>query len=307
MNWKVALPGLILLLVLAGSIVVKEESEITLYGRRSSSGTYLYFRNNVLQGGYSGDMYNMIGNEAIVQAVANDKTAIGYVGVGYVLNEEDEPVDGIKILNISPDENSDPVTPLDPQNVKTGEYPIARPLYQYTNGVPSKQSLVEDFLSFELSERGGDILIETGFYPMTPQDSSHNENLFDNGESSDSDVGNDLIIKGSDTILQLTSNFAEAYKNQDSDVNITVEGGGSGTGITSLIEGRADVANSSREIDPAEIEEARRNDINPTGFILGRDGLCIIVNEENPINSLTVEQVSRVFQGEVETWEELDW
>lgn len=305
MNWKVALPGLILVLALAGSIMVNNEAEITLYGRRSSSGTYLYFRNYVVNDEYVGDMYNMVGNEAIVQAVKNDKTGIGYVGIGYVLDDNGKPIDGIKILDIAKDESSEPVSPLKPQNVKTGKYPIARPLYQYTDGVPPEGSLIRDFLSFELSERGEKIVTETGFYPVTPQDREHNENLFETGKTSEADGGNNLVIKGSDTVLQLASNYAEAYMEENPEANITVEGGGSGTGIASLIEDRTDIADSSREIDPEEVKKAEKNEINPVGFVIARDCISIIVNENSSIESLTLEQVSRIFRGDVESWNEV--
>jgi len=85
---------LILAILVTGSLAINQEEKITLYGRRSSSGTFIYFRNHVVENEYSGEMYNMIGNETIVQAVKNDKTGIGYVGVGYALTEMINPLTG---------------------------------------------------------------------------------------------------------------------------------------------------------------------------------------------------------------------
>ncbi len=304
MDLKFVLPGILLIAVLFGSFAVNQEDEITLYGRRSSSGTFLYFRNNVVENEYSASMYNMIGNDSIVEAVKNDKTGIGYVGVGYVVGDNGEPVDGIKILNIAKGENSEAVTPLNPQNVKTGKYPIARPLYQYTDGVPPQGSLIYNFLKFELSGEGEEIVTETGFYPVTPQDREQNENNFLKAEKGDSKNGN-LNIKGSDTVLQLASNFAATYMETHPQTNITVEGGGSGTGIAALISGRTDIANSSREMSPEEISEAKNNGIDPVEFIIARDCISIIVNDNNPIENMTLQEISKIFSGEIKTWKEL--
>lgn len=140
---------------------------ISLYGRQSNSGTYVYFRDHVLKGDYSAEMKRMNGNAQIVEAIKNDKAGIGYVGVGYVVDEKGNEVEGISILNIARDENSPAVSPLKPENVKTGNYPLARPLNQYTNGKP--EGAILEFIKFELSDKGQDIAIEEGFYPVSPQ------------------------------------------------------------------------------------------------------------------------------------------
>lgn len=295
------MPLLILIILVAGSLVVNQEKEITLYGRRSSSGTFVYFRNNVVENEYSGQMYNMIGNESIIQAIKNDKTGIGYVGVGYALKDNGEPIEGIKILNIAKDENKKPASPLDPVNVKEGKYPIARPLYQYTDNNSSKKNLIQEFIKFELSKEN--IVLDTGFYPVIPSDRQQNENNLENTEKEPSNK--DLEIKGSDTELQLVSNFAEAYLEKQPDSEITVEGGGSGTGIAALISERTDIANSSRKIKEEEIEEAKNNGVNPREFIIARDCITIIINENNPIENLTVEEVSNIFSGKTTRWDEL--
>ena len=296
------MPLLILIILVAGSLVVNQEKEITLYGRRSSSGTFVYFRNNVVENEYSGQMYNMIGNESIIQAIKNDKTGIGYVGVGYALKDNGEPIKGIKILNIAKDENKNPASPLDPVNVKEGKYPIARPLYQYTDNNSRKKDLIQEFIKFELSKEN--IVLDTGFYPVIPSDRQQNENNLKNTEKEPSNK--ELEIKGSDTELQLVSNFAEAYLEEQPDTEITVEGGGSGTGIAALISGRTDIADSSRKIKEEEIKEAKNNGVTPREFIIARDCITIIVNENNPIENLTVEEVSNIFSGKTTRWDELE-
>ncbi|GAB6137520.1 PstS family phosphate ABC transporter substrate-binding protein [Halanaerobaculum tunisiense] len=148
------------------------DQEITLYGRQSNSGTFVYFRDNVLEADYSANMNRMNGNAQIVEAVKEDNSAIGYVGIGYVL-EDDEPVEGVEILNVAQDEGAEPATPLDPANIKSGVYPLARPLYQYTDGQPTDQ--VSDFIEYELSKIGQEIAVEKGFYPVTEEYSQENE------------------------------------------------------------------------------------------------------------------------------------
>lgn len=297
------MPLLILIILVAGSLVVNQEKEITLYGRRSSSGTFVYFRNNVVENEYSGQMYNMIGNESIIQAIKNDKTGIGYVGVGYALKDNGEPIEGIKILNIAKDENKKPASPLNPANVKEGKYPIARPLYQYTDRNSSKKNLIQNFIKFELSEEKENLILNTGFYPVIPSDRQQNENNLENTENGSSNK--ELEIRGSDTELQLVSNFAEAYLEEQPDSEITVEGGGSGTGIAALISGRTDIANSSRKIKEEEINQAKSNGVDPTEFIIARDCITIIINENNPIENLTVEEVSNIFSGKTTSWKKL--
>ena len=112
------------------------DKKISLYGRQSNSGTYVYFRDNVLKADYSGDMKSMNGNAQIVESIKTDKAGIGYVGVGYETDENDNPVAGINITNVAKNKNSKAVSPLNPENVKTGSYPLARPLNQYVDGKP---------------------------------------------------------------------------------------------------------------------------------------------------------------------------
>ncbi|MFH0775516.1 MAG: phosphate ABC transporter substrate-binding protein [bacterium] len=123
---------------------------ITLYGRTSASGTFIYFREKVLGADYSPNMRQMIGNSQIVEAVKRDKGSIGYVGIGYL-------VEGVKLLKIAKDKDSPYISPLEKG------YPLERELYQYTNGEPSANIL--SFIQFELSKEGQKIVAEEGYIP----------------------------------------------------------------------------------------------------------------------------------------------
>lgn len=111
--------------------------------------------------------------------------------------------------------------------------------------------------------------------------------------------------KGSDTIVNLALAWAEYYQQIHPDFRIAVTGGGSGTGLTSLINGTIDIANASRAIKPEEVEDAEKYGIQPREVVIARDAIAVIVHPDNPIDRLTLEQVSRIFRGEVNNWLEL--
>ncbi|HLA06535.1 MAG TPA: PstS family phosphate ABC transporter substrate-binding protein [Anaerolineales bacterium] len=111
--------------------------------------------------------------------------------------------------------------------------------------------------------------------------------------------------KGSDTIVNLALAWAERYQSEHPDVRISVTGGGSGTGIASLINGTVDIANASRQIKQEEVEEAKANGIDPVEHIIARDAIAVIVNPENPVNKLTLQQISDIYSGKLTNWSEV--
>ena len=142
--------------------------EISLYGRQANSGTYVFFQEHVLgKKDYSSDMKRMNGNAQIVEGVIADQAGIGYVGIGYVYDDNANIREGLTVLSVAGEEGAEPVTPLDSENVKSGLYPIARALYQYVNGKP--EGGVRDFVAFELGPEGQRIVEEMSFYPVSGQ------------------------------------------------------------------------------------------------------------------------------------------
>ena len=111
--------------------------------------------------------------------------------------------------------------------------------------------------------------------------------------------------KGSDTIVNLALAWAEAYQKEHPDVRISVTGGGSGTGIASLINGTLDIANASRQITSAEIQQAKSNGLDPVEFVIARDAIAVIVNPSNPVSKLTLAQISAIYKGQINNWKEL--
>ncbi len=111
--------------------------------------------------------------------------------------------------------------------------------------------------------------------------------------------------KGSDTIVNLALAWAERYQTLEPDVRIAVTGGGSGTGIAALINGTVDLANASRQIKTEEVEEARANGIEPVEFVIARDAIAVIVHPDNPVDKLTLQQISDIYSGKITNWQEV--
>ena len=114
-----------------------------------------------------------------------------------------------------------------------------------------------------------------------------------------------LQIKGSDTMVNLVQAWAEAFMDENSQVNIAVTGGGSGTGIAALIGGTSDLAACSRRMKPSESEQAVARGHVPQEWTVALDGLAVAVHPSNPIKRMTVQQLGDLFSGKIRNWQEL--
>ncbi|MDD4202284.1 MAG: PstS family phosphate ABC transporter substrate-binding protein [Candidatus Omnitrophica bacterium] len=147
-----------------------DDQAITLYGRQSNSGTFEFLREVVLKGDYSSNMRQMNGNSQIIEAVKTDIGGIGYVGVGYAKEAED-----INIVKVARNSKSPFCSPLNVEDVKSGKYPLSRPLNQYVNGTPANEA--KEFILFELSPAGQKIVEEQGFFAIPDEYIEHNESI----------------------------------------------------------------------------------------------------------------------------------
>jgi phosphate transport system substrate-binding protein len=111
-----------------------------------------------------------------------------------------------------------------------------------------------------------------------------------------------LEIAGSDTLVNLALKWAETYMNLHPEVSISVSGGGSGTGIASLINGTIQIADASRQMTAEEIAAAKKNGITPVEFTVAMDAIAVVINPENRILGLTLSQLSEIFKGSVTSW-----
>ncbi len=132
------------------------DAKIILYGRENSSGTYVYFRDNVLGGkDYAASMQSLPGTAAVVNAVAKDNLGIGYGGAAYAK--------GIKVLKVKKDANSPAYEPT-PETIKMNQYPITRYLYMYTRAKPIGD--IKDFIDWTLSSEGQSVVTKVGYFPV---------------------------------------------------------------------------------------------------------------------------------------------
>lgn len=117
-----------------------------------------------------------------------------------------------------------------------------------------------------------------------------------------------IRVEGSDTMVNLAQAWAEQYRQIRPDISVQVLGGGSGVGIASLIDGNCDVANSSRQMQPQEIEKFQaRHGSPPREFIVGYDALAVYVHRDNPLEAISLQQLAEIFGegGRITHWWQL--
>ena len=141
------------------------QTPVSLYGRQSNSGTYVFMQEFVLGNkNYSTDMKEMNGNAQIIEGILQDEGAVGYVGVGYLYDENHQIRKGLKVLKISTESNGTGYLPTDKAAVDSGHYPISRPLYMATNGKPKAD--VARFLSWIVGPEGQAVVEREGFFTI---------------------------------------------------------------------------------------------------------------------------------------------
>ncbi len=131
------------------------DAPIKLYGRESSSGTFGFFRDNVVKGDYASSCQTLPGTAAIVNAVKKDKYAIGYGGAAYA--------EGVKDCKVKKDDKSPAYAPT-AETIKNKTYPISRYLYMYLKSKPTGET--KAFIDWILSSEGQKVVVETGCFPV---------------------------------------------------------------------------------------------------------------------------------------------
>ncbi len=122
-----------------------------------------------------------------------------------------------------------------------------------------------------------------------------------------SHAGSEIENVGSDTLLEVAGALAETYGTLHPEVPISVSGGGSGVGVAALIANDCDIANCSRPLKDKEIANAKRNGVDPRQHTIGYDGIAVFVHKDNPLQSLTMDQLKAIFGegGKIESWKDL--
>jgi phosphate transport system substrate-binding protein len=113
--------------------------------------------------------------------------------------------------------------------------------------------------------------------------------------------------KGSDTLVNVAQAWAEAYPEINPNVAVAVSGGGSGTGIAAMINGTVDIANASRNMKDKEISKAKSMGQNPIEHVVGYDALAVFIHQNNPAETLSIEQLAQIFGrgGKATKWSDL--
>ena len=210
--------------------------------------------------------------EVMITSVAGDKQAIGYISLGS-LN------DSVKALKID-----GAAATVD--DIKDGSYKIARPFNIVTTGEVS--DVAQDFINFIFSEEGQKVVEDNGYISQGNQ-----------GAYTASGKSGKVTVAGSSSVTPVMEKLAEAYKALNSEVTVEVQQSDSTTGVTSSIEGVCDIGMASRDLKEEETAKGAQ------GQVIAMDGIAVVVNNENPIEDLTSEQVKDIYVGDTTDWSEL--
>ena len=253
---------------------------ITVVSREEGSGTRGAFVELMGVKTDAGDMTTenaeIANSTSLVQStVAGNAAAIGYISLG---SYDASAVKALKVDGV--DATVD--------NVKAGTYAVSRPFvicYKEEN----LTDLGRDFIGFIMSADGQAILAGKGYIAM------------DEGAAAYSAAGltGNLSLDGSTSVGPVMEKLAEAYMGINEGVTIDIQQTGSGTGITSTIEGSCEIGMSSRELKSEELEAGL------TPVVIALDGIAVIVNPGNKVDGLTSEQIRQIFTGEVTDWNQL--
>ncbi len=251
-------------------------SPINIISREDGSGTRGAFVEIV---GVMEDDNDMTYEEATIQnstdgvmtTVKGDENAIGYISLGS-LN------DTVKALKIDGVEAT-------AEKVKSGDYKISRP---FILGYKELNEIGEDFLKYILSSEGQEEVSSDGYVPMDTTESY----------TSPGNLSGNLVVSGSTSVTPLMEKFKEKYEELNPNVSIDIQSNGSSTGIQSTIDGAADIAMSSRNLKPEEIEVLENS-------VIAMDGIAIIVNTEQALDDIALDQLKEVYLGNITEWNKI--
>lgn len=118
-------------------------------------------------------------------------------------------------------------------------------------------------------------------------------------------AASNIVINGSTTVLPFAQVAVERFATAHPDVKISISGGGTGNGIKALIDKTAEIANASREITQSEIDKAKAGGVEPFETTVALDCIVPMVHPSNPVSNLTIEQLKKIYTGEITNWKEV--
>ena len=259
-------------------------TEISVFSREDGSGTRGAFIElfGIEQKDADGNKVDMTTEEAAITnstsvmmtSVANDEYAIGYISLGSL----NDTVKAVAVDGAVPSVDT----------VKDGSYKVVRPF----NIVVMEDTLTpvdQDFINFILSADGQAVVAENGYFALDAEDAF----------TSDLSEGK-IVVGGSSSVSPVMEKLVEAYQAINTKAEIEIQTTDSSTGVSSAVDGTYNIGMASRELKDTETE------LGATAVKIANDGIAVIVNNGNPIEEITSEQVLGIYTGEIYTWEELE-
>ena len=208
----------------------------------------------------------------VIKSVAGDKNAIGYVSLGTLAGD----VKALKINGTAPSA----------ENIENGTYPLVRTFNIVDKGNLTAEA--QDFVDFVMSAEGREIIEKEGYVAAGEADSPGKV-------ETDSRKGR-IVIAGSTSVAPLMDVLADKYMKYHPKVKIEIQQTGSGAGITSVLAGACDIGISSRELTEEEMAKGAR------ASAIARDGIVVIVNQENETEDMTIDEIRDIFTGRRTVW-----
>lgn len=209
----------------------------------------------------------------MLTTVAKDDYAIGYVSLGSL-------DDSVKALKIDGAEATE-------ENIKDGSYKVSRPFNIATKGDPTNE-VAKDFIDYILSKDGQQVISDNGY--ISNDDAADYAGAAPSGK---------CVVGGSSSVSPVMEKLIEAYKKVNPNAEIELQTSDSTTGMTSTIEGSYDIGMASRELKDSETSEGLK------ATVIATDGIAVIVNNNNPADELSSEQVKEIYTGSYTTWDEV--
>ena len=255
-----------------------EGGDITVISREEGSGTRDAFVE--LTGVMQDDVDRTIdtaeisnSTSVVTQSVAGNEASIGYISMGSL----DDSVKALKIGGVE----------ATTDNVKSGDYELQRPFNIVTKGEVAE--LPQDFINLIMSAEGQSIINEEGYIAVDDNASNYEA----------SGLTGSITLAGSTSVSPVMEVLADAYKKLNDGVTIEIQQTGSGAGIQSTIEGVCDIGMASRALEDEEAAEGLESQE------IALDGIAVIVNNNNTAEDITMEQIMKIYTGEITAWSEL--
>lgn len=216
---------------------------------------------------YSGAV-TLNGTQAVMSNVAGDKAAIGYISLGSL----NDSVKAVKVEGVAPST----------ETVKDGTYKLQRPLNIVTKSGLSE--VAQDFVNYIMSADGQKIVQDNKYVPV-----DSGAKAYEGKKPSGT-----ITIDGSTSVGPVMEKLKEAYAAVNPNATIQFQTSDSSTGISSAINGSVDIGMASRDLKDTET--------GVTATKIALDGIAVIVNNENTTDDLTIEQIKKIYTGEVTDW-----